>query len=403
MRILFLTHRIPYPPNKGDKIRSYHILKHLARSHEVYLGTLIDDKLDVRFASSLQCMAAGFVLERIRPMLKRFTSIGNVLKFDPISVGYFYSTRLQKLIDSIVERFEIDVCFCYSSPMAEYLFRSKHRNGRLRFCKNIMDLIDVDSHKWAQYAEKSYGLKKRIYCYEANRLAEYEKKIVEKFDFILVVSDQEKAILSKGISIKKVHIMSNGVDFNYFNPAHPKRRLQGIRKIVFTGVMDYLPNVEGVTWFVEKIFPQIQSAVPEATFYIVGSRPTAQVKRLERYGGVKVTGYVEDIRDYLSAADVCIAPLRIARGIQNKVLESMAMAKPVVGTSGALEGIRAVPDIHVIRADGASSFSNSVIHLLQNSEISHKMGEMARRCVEAHYSWDENLSVLDEILETSVP
>jgi len=397
MRILFLTHRIPYPPNKGDKIRSYNILQYLAKHHEVYLGSLIDEKADIQYINQLQSQVKEFVFETIQPQIKKICCLRSFFKNESISVCYFYSSRLQKKIDELFERIDFDALLCFSSPMAEYYFRSSHKNRGTKLLARIMDLIDVDSYKWTQYAEKSSGLKRLIYRYEARYLSQYEHRIAETFSHLLVVSEQEKNIFLRGLAAANLSVVTNGVDLEFFNPRHPQRHQTQKPTLIFTGVMDYWPNIEGVQWFVEKIFPCIRAAVPDTTFYIVGSRPTTEIRRLERTKNIVVTGFVEDVRDYLAAADVCVVPLRIARGIQNKILEAMAMGKPVVTTPQAFEGIKAVSGEEIIPADDEDMFAAAVIDLLQDKQKAEIMGAKARRCMEAHYSWDRNLSVLDGI------
>lgn len=400
MRILFLTHRIPYPPNKGDKIRSYNILQYLTKRHEVYLGCLIDETTDIQYIKPLQNQVKEFVFETIHPKLKKICCLHGVFQKKSISVCYFYSSSLQKKIDNLFECIDFDVLFCFSSPMAEYYFRSNHKNRGAKPLIRIMDLIDVDSYKWTQYAEKSSGLKRLIYRYEARYLFQYEHRIAETFDHLLVVSEQEKNIFLLGWAVTNLAVVTNGVDLDFFNPHHPQRQQAQKPTLIFTGVMDYWPNIEGVQWFADRIFPRIRAAVPDTTFYIVGSRPTTEIRRLERIAGIVVTGFVEDVRDYLAAADVCVVPLRIARGIQNKILEAMAMGKPVVTTSQAFEGIKAVSGEEIIPADGEDMFAAAVIDLLQNRQKSESMGAKARQCVEKHYSWYINLSVLDDIFKT---
>jgi sugar transferase (PEP-CTERM/EpsH1 system associated) len=261
-----------------------------------------------------------------------------------------------------------------------------------------MDLIDVDSYKWTQYAEQSLGLKRWVYRYEARCLSEYEHRIAKTFDHLLVVSEQEKNIFLRGLMAPNLEVVKNGVDLKFFNPFYIQQFDLQKPTLVFTGVMDYWPNIEGVCWFVERIFPCIRSVFPEVTFYIVGSRPTTEIKNLEHTEGVVVTGFVEDVRDYLAAASVCVVPLRIARGIQNKVLEAMAMGKPVVTTPQAFEGIKAVPDEEIITAETEANFATAVIDLLRNPGRGQQIGEHARFCVEKHYSWENNLRVLDTLL-----
>lgn len=398
MRILFLVHRIPYPPNKGDKIRSYNLLQYLVKNHEVYLGSLIDEAADIQHTKSLQNMVKEFIFEAINPKLKKICCLTSLFQKRSISVCYFYSNKLQQSIDNLLERVEFDVLICFSSPMAEYYFRSTYKKRTTKSLIKIMDLIDVDSYKWAQYAERSSGLKRLVYRHEAHYLSQYEHRIAETFNHLLVVSEQEKNIFLQGLAATNLHAVTNGVDLYFFNPDHPQRYQTRKPMLVFTGVMDYWPNIEGVFWFVERILPRIRAAFSNVTFYIVGSRPTTEIKNLERTEGIVVTGFVEDIRDYLAAASVCVVPLRIARGIQNKILEAMAMRKPVVTTLQAFEGIKAVPDEDIIAAESEENFAAAVIDLLRNPSHAQKIGERARLCVETYYSWENNLSILDKLL-----
>ena len=398
MRILFLTHRIPYPPNKGDKIRSYNILRYLVKYHEVYLGSLIDEKADIQYIDQLQSQVKEFIFDTIESRLKKIYCLCSILKNKPITVCYFYSRKLQKKIDTLLKNVDFDVLLCFSSPMAEYYFRSTHKNKKPLIY--IMDLIDVDSYKWVQYAEKSSGPKRLIYSYEARCLSQYEHYIAENFNHLLLVSEQEKNIFLQRSAATNLLVVTNGVDLDFFNPNYPNSQYK-VKKptLVFTGVMDYWPNIEGVQWFVKWIFPRIQITIPDVTFYIVGSRPTAEIQCLEQITGIVVTGFVDDVRDYIAMADVCVVPLRIARGIQNKILEAMAMGKPVVTTSQAFEGIKAISGEEIMSTDDEEMFAAAVIELLQNKYKAESIGKRARQCMEIHYSWDKNLSILDEIFD----
>ncbi len=193
--------------------------------------------------------------------------------------------------------------------------------------------------------------------------------------------------------------MSNGVDLQYFSPRPVSSGSARQPSLVFTGMMDYWPNIEGVEWFVERIFPRIRSAVPDVRLFIVGNRPTAQVLRLGTTPGVTVTGFVEDVREYIANASVCVVPLRIARGIQNKLLEAMAMGKAVVSTGEAFEGLRAEKGRDLQVAADEESFAGETIGLLRDAERARRLGACARQCVERHYSWESNLRVLDEALQ----
>jgi sugar transferase (PEP-CTERM/EpsH1 system associated) len=397
MRILLLTHRIPFPPNKGDKIRSFNLLSYLSRRHEVYVASLIDDEQDLLHVAQLRKCVRGFVYEFIGRKLRPLLSTRGVLRGRSITVTYFYSWRLQRRIDALIDTVPFDCLFCFSSPMAEYVFRSRHATGRIRAALRVMDLIDIDSCKWRQYAHQAAFWKAWVYRLEATHLSEYEQRIARLFDHLFVVTERERRDFPDITEASRLRALANGVDLEFFTPqSQPIKQMAGTL-LVFTGVMDYWPNVEGVTWFVHRILPQVQQSVPDARLYIVGNRPTPDVQRLARSKGVSVTGYVEDIRDYLAAASVCVAPLRMARGIQNKVLEAMAMGKPVVSTAQAFEGIEAVAGEDLVVAEGEEDFARAIVGLLRDTGRAERIGAHARACMEAHYRWDLNLGRLSEI------
>jgi sugar transferase (PEP-CTERM/EpsH1 system associated) len=398
MRVLFLAHRIPFPPNKGDKIRAFNILKYLAKRHEIHIACLVDDERDLQFVPEIEKYAGRVVFDRIRPRTKKLLAFGGMLRSRAITVGYFYSPRLQRQIDDLIDTVDIDAFVCSSSPMAEYLFRSRHAGAKIRAGLRVMDLIDVDSCKWRQYAAQSSIWTSWIYRYEAGCLAEYEKHIARAFDHVLVVSEQEKNVFPGGADTPNLEAMSNGVDLEFFKPDQSGTHAPARPTLVFTGAMDYRPNIEGISWFVESVFPRIQVAVPDVELLIVGNKPTPEVVRLGRLRGVVVTGFVEDVRKYLIKASVCIVPLRVARGIQNKVLEAMAMGKAVVCTPQAHEGIDATSRKELVVAEGADDFAAATIDLLLDQGKAQRLGLAARQRVEREYSWEDNLQLLDRIL-----
>lgn len=397
MKVIFISHRIPYPPNKGDKIRSYHLLRYLSSHHDVYLFCLIDDSKDVEHIASVRTLVKDVFFDVINPGFKKITSSKALLKGRPISTRYFYSAKLQNQLDDLLDRKFVDLIFCFCSSTAEYVFRSRHYRKGLRGVARVMDLVDVDSEKWRDYAAKTRWPLSLIYSMEARFLARYEAMIAENFDQIFLVSEPEKALFLQKNKANNVIALSNGVDLDYFSPDY-KPQIEGKSPaLVFTGAMDYWPNVDGVVWFSAKVFPKIRKVFPTATFLIVGGNPAPDVKSLSRIEGIKVTGFVKDVRDYIAIADVCVVPLRIARGIQNKVLEGMAMGKPVITTSKAFDGIEAVPGRDVIVADRESPFHDEILSLLSNPNRAKELGINARRIIEEKYPWDKRLSALDNL------
>lgn len=399
MRVLFITHRLPFPPNKGDKIRSFNILKYLAKRHEVYVACLIDDGADLRLVPELEVRVRRLVYERIQPGLSKALAVKSLVSSTPITVSYFYSKALQRKVDEILDTVDIDAVICFSAPMAEYLYRSRHAEGKLRRVRRVMDLIDVDSCKWRQYAERSSAWRAWVYRYEAVHLAKYERRIARSFDRVLVVSEPERRMFPMGEEgCSNIGVMANGVDFEYFRSLTSQLGEPRDATLVFLGVMDYWPNVEGMTWFVRSVFPRVRAAIPGVELVIVGRRPTREIERLASHTGVVITGFIEDVRPYVARADACVVPLRIARGIQNKVLEAMAMQKAVVCTPQAQEGIRAQPGRDLVVAEGEEEFASATIDLLRDPQQAALIGGNARQCVELNYAWENNLAVLDHLL-----
>ncbi|MFH0781446.1 MAG: TIGR03087 family PEP-CTERM/XrtA system glycosyltransferase [Pseudomonadota bacterium] len=398
-RILFISHRIPYPPNKGDKIRSFNFIHHLAANHEMHLAFIVDNKDDLKDIEPLEKLSQSLFFETISPRIKKATSaINALLASQPISIPYFYSKALQHKIDRFLDTTTVDTVFCFSSPTAEYLYKSKHYNGVLQTIPWIMDLIDVDSHKWRQYADTRSQPLRWLFRREADYLLQYEKQITKEFKHTLLVSEEEKKLLNHYFPASNTEVISNGVDLQHFAPGQGKILQKIGPAIVFTGAMDYWPNIDGVQWFARDIFPQIKKEIADAHFHIVGRKPSSEVRALEKTKGISVTGFVDEVRNHLATADICVIPLRIARGIQNKVLEAMAMGKAVVCSEEAMEGIQAEPGKDLIVAKDAAAFARAVIHFLNDEPHRQDMGRNARICMEKNHSWAKSLVRLDLLL-----
>lgn len=389
---------MPYPPDKGDKIRSYNILRYLAQEHEIYLAFMVDEKVDERSLESLSSMVKGLCWDTVHPVVGKLLSSVAFLHSKPISVFFFYSRKIQNWIDSLLCNPGIDAVLCSSSPTAEYLFRSRYYKSKICQLPRTMDLVDVDSYKWEQYAERSAGLMRSVYKLEAKFLRKYEERIAKEFDHVLLTTASEQALFLERIPATNTRTMSNGVDSAYFCDSFQSGKARNGPVLTFVGAMDYFPNVDAVSWFVQSAYSIIQEQYPDVRFYIVGSRPGESVRRLAQTNpGVEVTGYVEDVRTYLAEADVCVVPLHIARGIQNKVLEAMAMGKALVCTPQALDGIHAEPGKCVLTATDADEFAKAVIRLLDDKNLTQELGRRARAFTEDHFSWESNLALLDTI------
>ncbi|MEZ5654138.1 MAG: TIGR03087 family PEP-CTERM/XrtA system glycosyltransferase [Burkholderiaceae bacterium] len=401
-RILLLTHRLPLPPNRGDKIRSYHLLRHLAARHQVAVACPIDDARDLAHLPALAEICEQVLSVRIDGGLAKLRWPQAFVRGEAISAVHFHSAELQAQIDDLLDRTAFDAVFCYSAPMANYVFRSRHRERLLGQTTLLADLIDVDSEKWADYAASARPPVSWVYRRESAQLARLEAEIVARFDAVYLTTADEVGLLRGRLpDSRTVQVLANGVDLAFYDraraPAPPAGRPPG-PAIVFTGVMDYAPNVDAVCWFADEILPAVRRRVRDAHFVIVGSRPNAAVQALAGRAAVTVTGFVDDVRGDLAAAAVCVAPLRIARGVQNKVLEAMAMAQPVVCTSAAATGIDVLPGRDLFVADDPAGFADKVCELLGDRALAARAGDAARAFVERHHRWEANLAVLDRVL-----
>lgn len=392
--LLFLCHRIPFPPNKGDKIRSFHLLSYLSKHYRVFLGTFIDDPADAVHKSSVSKLCEDACFIDLSPRAATIKSARALVTGTPLSLPYYANRGMFRWVRNLSEREAIDRVLVFSSAMAQYAFIPELANASC-----VVDFVDVDSDKWAQYAKMKPFWTAWIYRLEAQRLATYEHQIARRSRASIFVSEAEAALFRWQLGDEHVSVagISNGVDTDYFSPdvsrASPFNSQE--RPIVFVGAMDYWANVDAVTWFNTEVLPLIVRRDPSVRFYIVGSKPTKAVLQLAG-PNTRVTGSVPDVRPYVQHASAVVAPMRIARGIQNKVLEGMAMAKPVITTPLGLEGINADAGTEVILADTAHTFAERVLETIGNDQL--VIGSAARARVVEQYSWSASMSRFDNYL-----
>jgi len=389
--LLFLAHRIPYPPDKGDKIRAWHLLEHLALQHRVHLGAFIDDPDDSRHSEKMRAVCASTCLVGIDPRWGKVRALTGLLTGEPLTLPFYRHAGMQRWVDSRLAE-GVDRVLTYSSAMARFVMQRPD-------VKRIMDFVDIDSDKWRQYAPTKAWPLSWLYRREGDKLLAWERRVAAEFDASLFVSATEAADFRALApeSASKVGYYHNGVDADYFSPErdYPDPYPVASKVVVFTGAMDYWPNVDAVLWFAAEVLPLLRASLPGCLFAIVGSKPAPEVRALASQPGILVTGRVEDVRPYLAHARVVVAPMRIARGIQNKVLEGMAMARPVVVTPQALEGIDALPDREVRLAADAPAMAAAVLAALNDAG----MGWAARQRVLENFSWAHNLAHVDQLLE----
>jgi sugar transferase (PEP-CTERM/EpsH1 system associated) len=397
--LLYLTHRIPFPPNKGDKVRSHHVLRHLASRYRVHLGTFVDDDADWRHVEAARALCADAYFARLHPLSKPLRGLSGLLGGEPLTVSLWRDAGLQAWVDRTLASAGIAKAVVFSSAMAQYV---RLRPG-LRW---IVDFVDVDSEKWRQFAATARWPLSSVYRREARTLLEFERKVARETDACFFVTEQETDLFRRRApeSAKRAATCGNGVDSAWFSPqvelASPYRAAE--RAIVFTGAMDYWPNVDAVCWFARSVLPLVRRVDHAATFHIVGMNPAPAVRALASDPAVNVTGRVDDVRPYLRHADVVVVPLRVARGIQNKVLEAMAMAKAVVASSNAASALIAAPGLDIEVASSQEEFAKKVVDLLDTPRAA-EVGRKARERVLRDYDWASNLRRLDQALDAGEP
>lgn len=407
MKILYLAHRIPYPPNKGEKIRAFHQVKYLAGQHTLDLVCLIDDQRDLPHVAPLEQLCNRTYAHVIKPYPSKVKGLLAQLTGSTVSVGYYHHAAVQKVVDRWLAETAYDAVICFSSTMAEYIFRAP-LSDRKPPSRLIMDFCDVDSEKWHQYAETARFPLNLIFEREHLRMEQYEQRIHHAFDSSILVSRQEADLFSAVVGTQqKITVIPNGIDAQFFDRRQgfesDRSRSSDVPVVVFTGAMDYHVNIDGVLWFCREVLPQIRQKHPQVQFKIVGSNPTAAVKQLAQQEGVEVTGFVDDIRPYYAMADVCVAPLKLGRGIQNKVLEAMAMERAVVTTSRANAGIQANSGQQLLIADSPGGFAVAVNELISNDNGRAQLGRAARDFVVTHFDWGTNLAAFETVLSGGRP
>ena len=387
MRILFLSQRVPYPPNRGDKITTWRLVDRMRRKHEVTCVAFAHDNYDLQAARELEALGITTLPIRYRDRWKRLCAMPLLLSSKPLTLGVYGSRKLQAVVDRLMPK--MDLAYAYSSSMGAFLERHPEK-------PRIMHFGELDSDKWRQYAEFADFPMRQVYGRESRTLLAVERRIATSFSENVLCTRLEQKIFAEKIPGASSVVLRNGVDLNYFKPAGSAPWLG---HIVFTGVMNYYPNVDACRFFVKEVFPLVCKEFPRARFTIVGANPTPEIRKLGRTIGVSVTGYVPDTRKILRTAAVSVAPLRIARGIQNKVLEAMAMGVPVVGTTAAVQGVEGLSGRDYLVGDDAQRFAEAVCSLLRDPEGARERGMRGRRFVEENYDWEVVFRPLDDLLE----
>ena len=395
MNILVISHRIPYPANKGEKIRTFNQIKFLAElGHDIHVVAPIEEDAEVEFAQQLaEFQNISVTTQQLSPKALRL--LKGLMLGEPLSVANFYSAKLQQKINQLIKLKAFDYILCSSSAVAKYVYNN---NGHDKI-QLFMDFMDLDSDKWQQYADKSSFVLRWIYQRESKQLSCYENAIQESFNACFFIADTEVALFKKNKpDANNVFPLGNGLNTQEFYPANITPQNEN-PVFVFTGVMDYKPNIDAVLWFVEQCWQQLISHFPDARFIIAGMSPNVDIQKLSAIKGVEVTGFVEDILPYYHQADYFIAPFRLARGVQNKVLQAFACGLPVISTPMGAEGINCHDHQEILLAKTPSEFIEKILLLEESPQLRKNIIDAALSLIKNKYSWQGKLKLLQKLIE----
>ncbi|MBM3980987.1 MAG: TIGR03087 family PEP-CTERM/XrtA system glycosyltransferase [Planctomycetes bacterium] len=383
--ILYLTHRVPFPPDKGDRIRTYHLLRQMAARGRVWLACLADEPVPPESLAALNALCERVAIVPVGRRARWAKALARLATGGSLSEGLFASNALRRTLRGWAAEARFGAVVASSSALWPYL-----RDPALRAVPAVVDLIDVDSQKWLDFAAAGRAPKKWLYRLEAARVRKLERAIAGNVRAVALVSGVEAKVYDSFTFGGAATVATNGVDLEYFAPSTCELQ----PALAFVGALDYLPNEDAAVWFARDIWPAIRARFPAAEFRVIGRNPTPAVRALAALPGVNLVGQVPDVRPFVATASVVVVPLRLARGVQNKVLEAMAMAKPIVAAPPALAALNTTPGVHLLSASTPDEWVRAVCELLADPRNGQALGAAARQYVECHHHWERCLQPL---------
>jgi sugar transferase (PEP-CTERM/EpsH1 system associated) len=387
--VLYLVHRVPYPPDKGDRIRAFHLLKYLSQHSTLSLACLADEPVPDAVVTELRRYCRRLAIVPLPRVFRWVRALGSFAQGRTMTEGAFSSASLRRIVRTWARDDHFHVAVASASSMAPYL-----ETPELRHVPAVVDIVDVDSQKWLDYATITRPPMSWLYQAEGRRLRKVEQRLPTWARAVTLVSEAEADIYREFCPQDRIHAVTNGVDLEYFRPAPPADE----PSCVFTGALNYRPNVEGVSWFCKEVWGEVLRQRPQAKFYLVGRQPAPTVRRLAGLPGVELIGQVPDVRPHVARAAIAVVPLQVARGIQNKVLEAMAMGKATVVSPQALAGLKAKPDADLVLARTPADWVACILRLMDDPALRQQLGLAGRRYVEEHHHWDRCLEPFGPLL-----
>lgn len=389
MKILYVCHRFPFPPKRGGKIRPFNMIRHLSSRHEVHVASIARTADEAREGQGIAAHCASYEIGRVSNPVQTLRMLLRLPTTAPSSMGYFYSPQLARRIDALIARERFDLVFVHCSSVAPYV-------EHIRDTPKILDFGDMDSQKWLEYSRfKPFPLSLG-YRLEGAKMEHAEKRLARRFDLCTATTRAEWQTLESYGTGVATDWFPNGVDSDYFAP---EGGAYDAETIAFVGRMDYYPNQECMFDFCSRTLPRLRARRPSLKLLIVGADPSPRVRRLEQLPGVTVTGSVADVRPYLRRSALMVAPLNIARGTQNKILEAMASGVPVVTSRVAAGGVDASDPDHFLTASTPEEYAAAVLRILEDPAERQRLSRAGRARMLSHHAWDKSMQRLDGIIE----
>ena len=389
MKILYICHRFPFPPKRGGKIRPFNMIKHLASRHEVTVASLARSPDEAREGAGIAPYCARYEMAEVRNPVQFARMLLQLPTPSPLSMGFFHSSELARRVRELLARERFELIFVHCSSVAQYV-------SGVRGIPKILDFGDMDSQKWLEYARYKPFPLSAGYWLEGRKLEREERRLASLFDLCTATTRAEWETLESYRTGVDTDWFPNGVDGTYFSPAG---EAYDSNTICFVGRMDYYPNQECMFEFCANVLPLVRARRPETKLLIVGADPSRAVKKLGDLPGVTVTGSVDDVRPYLRRSALMVAPLNIARGTQNKILEAMAAGVPVVASRVAAGGVDAVANEHFLVASVPEEYAQAVLRILDHPELRQRLGTAGRDRMLSNHAWHRSMQRLDQIID----
>jgi sugar transferase (PEP-CTERM/EpsH1 system associated) len=386
MKILFLLSRVPYALDKGDKLRAFYQLKALAQNHEVILFALSDEPVPAGAEAFLRTICSDVLIFPLSRVQIVQNILQGILRGLPIQASYFYNHLAQQALDAFIQKHQPEHLYCQLVRMAEY-------TRRYPDIPKILDYMDALSKAMERRGQLVSFIQKPFFAFESKRLQHYETEVLDWFNYQTIISEQDRQYLQHPQKYN-VHIVPNGVDAVHFYPVPHERPHQ----ILFVGNLHYPPNIAAARFLVKQIMPRVWAHNPAVQVLLAGRQPTAAITALASEK-VRVLADLPDIREAYACSQLFVAPLFYGTGMQNKILEAMAMGLPCLTTHLVNNAIRGIKNRQVMLAESAPEFARHILHLLHSPQEADRLGQEGRRLVQKQYDWESLTNRLEALLQ----